>query len=684
MRRPAVASPDGNGALWNIIDRAISSFDKLRMRLNGLYYNTISLMLSLSKHERLGAETRAQILKMRRFFCLLPALAFLLCGPVRAADSVKPADGFDRYVAQAMAAWETPGLSIAVVKDGKVVMAKGYGVRKLGESTPVDAATVFATGSISKTFTAAAVAALIARDRMNWDDRVIDHLPGFRLYDPYVTREIRIRDLLCHRSGLPPGEMLWYYSTFDRREILRRLQYLEPETGFRSRFGYQNLMFVAAGEAVAAASGMSWDTFVAETFFRPLGMTSTSTTVDALGGDVATPHASVDGKIQPIAWLNVDNIAPAGGVNSSAADLAKWMLFRLSDGVNGDDPVLRPADVAEMRTPQTIIPVTASRQTAIPETLFRAYGLGWFLEDYRGVHLVYHGGRIDGMSARLTLVPEKQLGIAILTNRGQSDLPNALSYRLLDAYLGAPPRDWSADMLRLAEERTEKRAEERKALLAQQVPDTKPSLPLPRYAGAYESTLYGPLDVSFDGKALTLTRNAEVIASLSHFNYDTFLATFTSPALRDRLVTFELDKLGHVAALELEYAGRFDTAGPPLPGDLTLAEKPKDPADALLGLWSGRWNGVQPVTVAVERIKDRTATIVYAWGRAPVWGIEQGGWRRQDGEIAHDTLTTSLPGGATATFSLRPDGSLWGLYRDGGRRRQSTLHRMPNAGASDH
>ena len=614
---------------------------------------------------------------MTRAIYLLAALACLFTLPARAAESAKPAAGFDRYVTQAMTAWQTPGLSIAVVKDGKVVMAKGFGVRRLGGDARVDAATVFATGSISKTFTAAAVAALIARDRMNWDDRVIDHLPGFRLFDPYVTREIRIRDLLCHRSGLPPGEMLWYYSNFDRREILRRLQYLEPVTGFRTRFGYQNLMFVVAGEAVAAAAGMSWDSFVAETFFRPLGMTSTSTSIDALGSDVATPHARVGGKYEPIPWLNVDNIAPAGGVNSSAADLAKWMLFRLANGVHGDDAILRPADVKEMRTPQTIIPVTESRRAAIPETLFRAYGLGWFLEDYRGVRLVYHGGRIDGMSSRLTLVPEKRLGIAILTNRGRSNLPDALTYRLLDAYLGAPPRDWSADMLKLADDYNETRDEDRKAILAQRVPDTKPSLPLARYAGTFESTLYGPLDVTYDGKTLTLTRNADAIATLSHFNYDTFLATFPNPELRDRLVTFELDKLGHVAALELEYAGRFVADSPPLPNDLALTGEPKDAADSLLGLWSGRWNGVQPITVAVERIKGQTATIVYAWGRAPTWGVDEGGWKRLTARVAKDTLTASLPGGATASFSLRRDGSLRGHYRDGGRKRRTSLHRMP-------
>jgi CubicO group peptidase (beta-lactamase class C family) len=377
---------------------------------------------------------------MQRFSVLTTTLLAFLPLLAPAARAGDPLDGFDGYVERAMADWETPGLSIAVVQNGQVTMAKGYGFRTKGGGAQVDAGTVFAAGSISKTFTASAVAALIARDRMRWDDRVIDHLPGFRLHDPYVTREIRMRDLLSQRSGLPRGELLWFYAPFDRREILRRLQYLESENGFRSGFSYNNLMFVAAGEAVAAAAGMSWDNFLADTFFGPLGMSSTTTSVVALGGNAATPHARVDGVIQPIAWLNVDNIAPAGGVNSSAADLAKWMLFQLADGSTPRETVLRPADAEEMRTPQTVIRVTDSRRAEIPETLFRAYGLGWFLEDYRGVQLAYHGGRIDGMSSRLTVVPERGLGIAILTNRGRSNLPDALTYRLLDAYLGAPPR----------------------------------------------------------------------------------------------------------------------------------------------------------------------------------------------------------------------------------------------------
>lgn len=611
---------------------------------------------------------------MNRIVCLIPLALALLALPAGAAE---PLDGFDAYVEKAMADWETPGLSVAIVRDGKVAMVKGYGFRTLGSSELIDPRTVFATGSISKTVTAAAVAALIARDRMGWDDRVIDHLPGFRLYDPYVTREIRIRDLLSHRSGLPPAEMLWYYSPFDRREILRRLQYLEPESGFRSGFGYQNLMFVAAGEAVAAAAGMSWDSFVATTFFRPLGMSDTSTSVAAIGGNTATPHARIDGEIQPIAWLNVDNIAPAGGINSSAADLAKWMQFQLADGADGEEALLRPADVEEMRTPQTIIRMTAAGREAHPHTSFRAYGLGWYVEDYRGQRIAYHSGRIDGMSSRLTLVPERRLGIAILTNRGRSSLPDALTYRLLDAYLGAPPHDWSSEFLKRGMDPYEQREEDRRTLLAQRIAGTQPTLPPARYAGLYQSRLYGPLDVAFDGKALTLMRSAEVIARLSHFHYDTFLADFDNPALRDRLVRFEIDHRGQVAALELEFEGRFDATAPPLPNGLAPPGETDAASGKLLGIWSGRWNGVQPHSLVVERIENGVASVVYAWGPAPVWGVDEGGWQREQAPVKDNTLTAAMPGGGTATYRLQPNGTLFGQYQDGGRRRQSSMRRAP-------
>jgi hypothetical protein len=432
-------------------------------------------------------------------------------------------------------------------------------------------------------------------------------------------------------------------------------------------------MFVAAGEAVAAAAGMSWDNFLANTFFGPLGMSSTTTSVVALGGNAATPHARVDGVIQPIAWLNVDNIAPAGGVNSSAADLAKWMLFQLADGSTPRETVLRPADAEEMRTPQTVIRVTDSRRAEIPETLFRAYGLGWFLEDYRGIHLAYHGGRIDGMSSRLTLAPERGLGIAILTNRGRSNLPDALTYRLLDAYLGAPPRDWSAAMLRRGTDPYEKIEDDRKALLAQRIPDTNPTLPLARYAGLYDSRVYGPLDVVFNGEALVLTRGADVVARLSHFHYDTFFADFANPALRDQLVRFEIDNLGRVASLELENDGRFQATAPPLPNDLAPVARTDGATKKLLGLWTGRWNGIQPHSLFVERIDGDKATVVYAWGRAPSWGVEDAGWQRLEGRVADGVITADAPDGGTVSYVLQPGGALLAQMQDGARRRQSSL-----------
>jgi len=600
-------------------------------------------------------------------------LCILFAGSAQAAD---PLTGLDAYVKKSMEAWETPGLSIAIVKDGKVVLTRGYGVRQQDGKAPVDADTVFAAGSISKTFTASAVAALIARDRLRWDDHVIDRLPDFRLYDPYVTREIRVRDLLCHRSGLPRGEMLWYYSTFDRREILRRLRYLEPEAGFRTAFGYQNLMFVAAGEVVASVAGMSWDNFIAETFLRPLGMTSTSTSVAAIGGNAATPHARVDGKYSPIPWLNVDNIAPAGGVNTSAADLAKWMLFQLADGKTGDTELLLPGDVAEMRTPQTIIPVSKAHREAVPDTLFRAYGLGWYLEDYRGVRLAYHGGRIDGMSSRLTLVPERGLGVAVLTNRGRSSLPDALTYRVLDTYLGAPAKDWSGDFLKRAEDIFAERDEKRERLLAQRVPDTRPSLPLDGYAGTYDSELYGPLDIQYDGAALWLRRNDEAIATLSHFNYDTFLATFTSPALRNRLVTFSLDKLGHVAALDLEDEAHFRSTTPPLPNDLHTVTASGADESRISGIWSGRWNGIQPTTLVVERLDGDKASVVYAWGPAAAWGDTEGGWRRLTATVKDNTLRVALNDKITLAYHFASSGYVAAAYGEGARERRATLRRV--------
>ena len=265
------------------------------------------------------------------------AVALLLLGllpPSRARAEDAPLQGIDDSIAGAMKVWEVPGLAVAVVKDDALVLVKGYGVRRLGESDEVDKDTLFAAGSTSKAFTAACLAMLVDEGKIQWDDPVIKRLPSFQLYDAYATHEITIRDLLCHRSGLDRHEAVWYGSPASRDEVLRRLRHVKPDWSFRSKFGYQNIMFLAAGQVIPAVTGKSWDDFVKERVFKPLGMTNSNTSVNALpkGGDVASPHHKVKDKVQPIPWRNIDNIGPAGSINSSAADMAQWVRLQLNEG----------------------------------------------------------------------------------------------------------------------------------------------------------------------------------------------------------------------------------------------------------------------------------------------------------------------------------------------------------------
>ena len=245
----------------------------------------------------------------------------------RECEEPNTLEGLDAAVEQALQDWQMPGLALAIVKDDAVVLSKGYGVRELGQSVPVDERTVFAIGSVTKAFTAAALGMLVDEGKIGWDDPVTAHLPDFQLYDPYVTREITLRDLLTHRSGLPRGDLIWIGSDFDRAEILRRVRYLPPRWSFRSHYGYQNILYLAAGQVVAAATGRSWDAFIRERIFAPLGMIDSSTSVTALAdaGNVAAPHADVDGQIGPVPYRNIDCIAPAGAINANVVEMTQWI-----------------------------------------------------------------------------------------------------------------------------------------------------------------------------------------------------------------------------------------------------------------------------------------------------------------------------------------------------------------------
>jgi CubicO group peptidase (beta-lactamase class C family) len=462
-------------------------------------------------------------------------------------------NGFDEYVTKAMRDWEVPGIAIAVIKDDKIVLAKGYGVRQLGAEAPVDERTLFAIGSSSKAFTAAGLAMLVDEGKIKWDDPAVKHLPGFEMFDPYVTRELRIRDLLTHRSGLERGDFLWYGSELDRDEILRRTRYLKPTWSLRSNFGYQNLMYLAAGQVAAKATGKSWDEFIKSRIFTPLGMTASNTSIkDFKNGDnVATPHASVEDKVQPIAWRNIDNIAPAGSINSNVLDMAQWVRLQLGQGTFEGKKLISPAAMREMHMPQTVMRLEGAYTMFYPEAHFLTYGLGWFMHDYKGKKVVEHGGAIDGMRAGVAMIPEEKLGVVILTNMNGSLLPIPLMFKVFDAYLGGTQKDWSADMLKALKPLQEQGKAAEKKAESERVMGTNPSLALEKYAGTYKNDLYGEVKINNEGGKLNINFGPAFKSDLQHWHYDTFRAQFNGPVASKVFVAFGLNPQGKADTVTL-------------------------------------------------------------------------------------------------------------------------------------
>ncbi|HSL72380.1 MAG TPA: serine hydrolase [Longimicrobiales bacterium] len=502
-------------------------------------------------------------IQANRAFRWIPVLLLFVL-PLAAASQNAPLTGLDAYIGKAIKDWEVPGLSLAIVHRDSVVHAKGYGVKELGKPGTVTAQTVFAIGSASKAFTAALVGTLVDEGKLRWDDQVAKHLPGFQLYDPYASKELTVRDALSHRSGLARGDRLWYATEYDRDEILNRVRLLEPTWSFRSNFGYQNIMYLAAGQVAAKAAGKKWDDLVTDRIFAPLGMSSSTTSIKKLASaaDVSTPHARIDDKVKPIAWRNIDNIAPAGSINSNALDMAQWVRLQLGKGKYRGKELLKPATVREMHSANTVIRSDPRSDSLLPETHLRAYGLGWFLEDYRGRKLVHHGGNIDGMSALVFMVPEENLGLVILTNMNGTSLPAALARRIADLYIGGARRDWSADYLAFTKEGQRRAAAQAQTIEKARVSGTKPSLALEKYAGKYDNEMYGPVNIELVDGQLVLRAGPAFNAQLEHWHYDTFRATWADPVLGRSMVTFVLDAQGRPATLKVEGLADFERQFP--------------------------------------------------------------------------------------------------------------------------
>lgn len=517
-----------------------------------------------------------------RFVLLLASLCglcwALMLDPARAHAAAPPPTlrDLDRYVTEALAAWKVPGAAIAIVKDGQVVMARGFGVRTVGRPERVDEHTSFAIASLSKGFTAAALGLLVEEGRIGWDDAVVRHWPGFAVADATVTRELTVRDLLAHRSGLgPESDALWSYARYDRAEILARLRFLGQSTGLRASFSYQNVLYLVAGEVLAARAGQRWEEFIASRLFAPLDMRSSSATGQPLPGNtnVAQPHSDAGDPPQarPITAEDSAPVAPAAAIHSSAADLSHWLLMLLDRGQYASRQVLRPATVDALFSPQMLIDFEPALKALYPESHFQAYGLGWVVQDYRGRLVVWNTGGLHGMACSTALIPEERLGIVVLTNGPRISLPESLVFRVLDGYLDAgssataataarPPKDWSGLRLKASLARRARQAQAERTAEAARVQGTRPTLPLERYAGTYEQPLLGGVTVSSPGAGegrATLQVGRGLVGDLSHWHYDTFRITWRNPLFGTALATFALDPSGAPSRLYIEELGDF-------------------------------------------------------------------------------------------------------------------------------
>jgi len=462
------------------------------------------------------------------------------------------AAAIDRTVARAMQAFHVPGMAVGILKDGKLVYAKGYGVRELGKAAAVDIDTLFQIGSNTKAFTAAALAILVDEHKLRWDDKVIDYLPEFRLYDPYVTREFTLRDLLSHRSGLGTGagDLMFFPNTdFSRAEIIRGLRYLKPVSSFRSQYAYDNILYMVAGQVVATVSGETWEEFVTQRILQPLLMQGCVPSYRQIppGANVVMPHVMVEGKLTAIKPIEFTAIGPAGAISCNISGMAKWLQTQLDAGKTAAGQQLFTAERgAEMWVPNTVMPLSPVLAT-LTHTHFEAYGLGWDLEDEFGYKRVSHTGGVPGTVTWVTLIPELRLGIVVLTNQEEGAAMEAVGNQILDAYVGAPKRDWIAIGVAYKEGQTREasavEAELAKVGTAAAATATAgaPPLPLTAYVGHYRDPWRGDAEIRQEGGKLVLeiSRTSQLEGTLTPFQGNVFIVRWNDRSLHaDAYVRF--------------------------------------------------------------------------------------------------------------------------------------------------
>jgi CubicO group peptidase (beta-lactamase class C family) len=464
------------------------------------------------------------------------------------SDTAAVLNDIDAYIREAMAEWKIPGLAIAVVKDGEVILSKGYGYRDADEELPVTPRTLFAIGSITKSFTVTLLGMIEDEGKVDWDEPVRSYLPDFELSDEVATEYMTPRDLVTHRSGLPRHDVLWYGSPLTRRELYERLRHIEPNREFREVFQYQNLMYMTAGYLAGQIAGRNWEALVAERIFEPLDMSRSNFSVEdsQKDDDFAYPHTEIDDVLKQIDFRNIDEIGPAGSINSSVEEMIRYVQLHMNKGKLGEEQLLSSNNAEQMQMPQM-----AMRGTIQYDELgHTSYGMGFFVTSYRGRKLVHHGGGIDGFISLLSFMPSENVGMIVLTNKsGNNPVPTIVTRGVYDRVLELDPVDWVG---RTKEQQAEgEDSEQEGEEESGQVEGTSLSHDLEAYVGNYSHPAYGVVNIEANGDGLAATFN-DMAVQLKHFHYDVFeIAEDPMVPVSGVKVMFRYDRQGDIEELHV-------------------------------------------------------------------------------------------------------------------------------------
>ena len=485
-------------------------------------------------------------------FCA--ALMVSVAATAQKTVSTKTINEFDSYVDQVMKEWDVPGLAIAVVKDGKVLLKKGYGVRELGKAGAVDTQTLFSCASTTKAMTSLVLGMLVDEGKLDWDDPVNKYIPELRLHDPYITRELRVRDLLIHNSGLGSTDYFWSVADFTWQEMIEKLIHVESSYSFRGGFEYQNTMYMIAGVVIERITGKNWNDVMMERLFKPLKMTGTvPDRVLSNTANITRPHYPVKGEIKIIDYDKSTRIGAAGGVWSNVDDMSKWLLTLLDSGKYEGGRLVKASTFRELFKPQTIAPDNEYPTFSVLKPHWVTYGMGWFQIDYRGKMVNFHTGSLSGLTAIIGLLQEEKFGVYVFGNYDHAEVRHAIMYKAFDHFVLGNGRDWNAEFKKLyasLREAHEKRVAE---FENDRVANTKTSLPLDAFEGEYSSEIYGTARVTVVNNSLRFdVNNGFLTADLPHWHYDTFYGRAGEVGQYTMFATFSIGADGKVEKVNLD------------------------------------------------------------------------------------------------------------------------------------